>query len=110
MAGMGANTWIRPYGVAINLHCGRRINHIPKTHRNDKPRVGADLCICPKSGIGHATDRKLPHGGDGGEHVGSPLRGGLTHQIGTGAEAFGLAKFFVEGFFAIAQPSRYHHR
>jgi putative transposase len=37
------------------------------------PPVGADLRVCPDPGIRDATDRKFSHGGDLGEHIGSPL-------------------------------------
>ena len=57
MARIRANTLVRPYGIG-----------------ND-PRVGADPRVCPNPGIEDLTDRELPHGGDGGEHSGSPLRG-----------------------------------
>lgn len=34
---------------------------------------------------------------------------GLVEQIGTGAKPLSLAQFFIEGFFAIAQPRRHHN-
>jgi hypothetical protein len=54
------------------------INYIPKSYQNGEFPVGADLCVCPEFGIGDVTDRKWPHGGDLGEHMGSPLRGGIA--------------------------------
>jgi len=36
--------------------------------------VGADPGVCPDLGIEQAIQRKFPHGGDRGEHIGSPLR------------------------------------
>jgi hypothetical protein len=57
-------------GVAIPLESMASINPIPPVNP-----VGADPRVCPYLGIEPATQRKLLHGGDRGEHIGSPLRG-----------------------------------
>ena len=45
------------------------------------PPVKGNTWVCPHLGIGQATQRKFPHDGDGGEHIGSPLRDGDRPDI-----------------------------
>ena len=57
---VGANTSVRPYGVATTLESTAPINPIPAV-----TPVGADPRVCPDLRIGPVTSGEFPHGGHG---------------------------------------------